>query len=579
MYKKILISLGMFCCAPIHANFTPSNKEERCLDFGDKPAFIIQFKDKKANIWNKSKLSMPNLTAISKDNVTFTGSKPVANGAYLVYYDEKSAAVLEEIRPHCYSPKSVEQFMNELKKQPNIKSIIPNQFFPLENDAFLSREKAMNFSSVALIAQQWDMMSPPGGANLEGAWAITSGSANVMTAVMDNGTLLNAALRPNLVYFNSTSPGVYFKDGGQWGLGSEPSCPVNICSDANHGTHVAGTVASSGELAYGQNVYGMAYSSKVLPINVFTQVNTNELSSQTVDLINAWAWLSGQHFPGLPNAPSEVKTINMSLGGVGACNIQSQELISTLVNQGKTVVAGAGNSNMNVSEFFPARCDGVIAVAATGPSGERAWYTNWGPRVDIAAPGGNSDNSATYNLIYSTVQEGYEGQEGTSMASPHVAGLAALMYSVFPDILPEQILIIMQKTSTPFPTKNQLSQPDLMSCVNPEKPLETCGAGIINATLALQAAIATRDNTLVLTQATRNPMNPTQGFIYYQGGYSATTGYQVIGPEEDTASVVMDTRHSRFIVSGIQSPKGFRIGIYTPEGAVTNFVKIPSLLG
>jgi hypothetical protein len=165
------------------------------------------------------------------------------------------------------------------------------------------------------------------------------------------------------------------------------------------------------------------------------------------------------------------------------------------------------------------------------------------------------------------------------MASPHVAGLAALMYSIYSGILPEQVLAILSKTSTPFPTKSQLSQPDLMSCVEPLKPLETCGAGIIDATPALQGAIATRDNTLVLTQATRNPMNPTQGFIYYQGGYTLTAGYQVIGLEEDTASVVMDTRHSRFIVSGIQSPKGFRIGIYTPEGAATNFVNIPSLLG
>jgi len=243
------------------------------------------------------------------------------------------------------------------------------------------------------------------------------------------------------------------------------------------------------------------------------------------------------------------------------------------------VVAAAGNDNKNVSQISPANCSGVIAVAATGPSGERAWYTNWGPRVDIAAPGGNSVNSATYNLIYSTVKGGYASYEGTSMASPHVAGLASLMYSVYPGILPEQILIIMRKTSTAFPTKSQISQQDLMSCVNPEKPLETCGAGIINATQAVQGAIATRDNSLVLKQSTRNPMKPTQGFIYYQGNDSQTTGYQVLGPQEDTASAVMDVKHSRFIISGIQSPKRFRIALYTPKGAVTNFVNMPGLLG
>ena len=580
MFRKTLILWVMFCCAPTHANLHHSESEERCLDFGEKPAFIIQFKDKKANILSSSKLSMPKLDAISRYGVTFTESKPVANGAYLVYFDKKSASVLEEIRPNCYSAQSVKQYMNLLQQLPNIKSVIPNQLIPLEKESLLFSNKPIDFLSVTLIAQQWDMMAPPGGANLEGAWALTSGSANVMTAVLDNGTFLNAALTPNLVYFNNyPSPGVYFKDGGQWGLGSEPSCPIDVCPSADHGTHVAGTVGSSGVLEYGQQVYGMAYSGKVLPINVFTRTTANTEDAQTVDLINAWAWISGQSFPGLPNAPAAIKTVNMSLGDTEPCDSQSQEQISTLIQQGKTVVAAAGNDNQNVSQIFPANCSGVIAVAATGPSGERAWYTNWGPRVDIAAPGGNSVNSATYNLIYSTVKEGYASYEGTSMASPHVAGLASLMYSVYPGILPEQILIIMRKTSTAFPTKSQISQADLMSCVNPEKPLETCGAGIINATQAVQGAIATRDNSLVLTQSTRNPMKPTQGFIYYQGDYTQTTGYQVLGPQEDTASAVMDIKHSRFIISGIQSPKGFRIALYTPKGAVTNFVNMPGLLG
>src|SRR6185436_19051177 len=106
----------------------------------------------------------------------------------------------------------------------------------------------------------------------------------------------------------------------------------------------------------------------------------------------------------------------------------------------------AGNENQNVSNSNPANCSGVVAIAAVNRSGGRAFYSNYGTLVSVAAPGGDTSSSAS-NGILSTLNSGtttpgadsYAFYQGTSMATPHVSGVAALLYAVKPTITPDQV--------------------------------------------------------------------------------------------------------------------------------------------
>ena len=128
----------------------------------------------------------------------------------------------------------------------------------------------------------------------------------------------------------------------------------------------------------------------------------------------------------------------MSLGGSGTCGTTYQAAINSAVARGATVVVAAGNSNQDAGGFRPANCSYVVTVAASNPGGGLSYYSNYGATVDLTAPGG--DTSVSRGGILSTINTGtptpggvgYANYQGTSMAAPHVAGLAALMKSKSP---------------------------------------------------------------------------------------------------------------------------------------------------
>jgi serine protease len=156
------------------------------------------------------------------------------------------------------------------------------------------------------------------------------------------------------------------------------------------------------------------------------------------------------------------------------------------------VVVAAGNSNTDAQYSTPANCAQAVTVASTGPSGKRAYYSNYGTLVDIAAPGGSADLSGAFPLAAARVRStGYSGRyafgsgsytytnmQGTSMAAPHAAGLAALLYGVRSNASVSEILALMQSNVTVFPADNGLT------------PCNTsrCGNGIANARAAVAAA-------------------------------------------------------------------------------------------
>jgi serine protease len=455
------------------------------------------------------------LKTIFISNLAVSKIRSLKQGRYLVFLKYPFLTEnLITIKPGCYSAGSVQKLISQMQSNSEISDVMPNIMMQaLEID---SRE-------MMISPLQWNLLAAPGGVEVADAWKLLSykKKSNIVVAVMDTGILAHQSLDLNLLYWgykgehpqwsngpsNAEDAGVSFTDNGDsWMLGASPSCKK--CIAAMHGTHVAGIIAASGELAYGETVYGVAPQSFILPINVFTKLddpdicdglkNTPCTISYAADQLNAQSWLDGQAFSGLPLAPT-AKIINMSIGGIGRCSKLAQESFNHLLNKNMSIVVAAGNSNINAEETYPAGCPQVISVAATGPSGERAWYSNWGKSITIAAPGGNSLNpvfNAPANQIYSTIAHAYKFLQGTSMASPMVAGVVALMYTFEPNLNQKQVVQIITKHSntTTFPREEELL-PSLISCISEDNPEHLCGAGIINAKKIMQYMLK---NSLIL---------------------------------------------------------------------------------
>jgi serine protease len=192
------------------------------------------------------------------------------------------------------------------------------------------------------------------------------------------------------------------------------------------------------------------------------------------DIAAAIYWAAGAPVPGSPTNANPADVISLSLGGGGACSATEQNAINFAISRGAVVTVAAGNENRDAANSSPGNCAGVITVAATDSSGKRASFSNFGSYVEISAPGVG---------IYSTVNTGtttpsgssYESWSGTSMATPHVAGVVALMLSRDPSLTPAQVLQRIQSTATAFG-----------GGFCDSNATKTCGSGIINAGLAVQ---------------------------------------------------------------------------------------------
>ena len=325
--------------------------------------------------------------------------------------------------------------------------------------------------------EQWHYFEAAGGLRANTAWDIATG-AGVNVAVIDTGYRPHADLSGAFVGgYDFITDTAIAADGngrdadasdpgdstisGQCGAGSPPS------GSSWHGTHVAGTIAA--RTGNGTGVAGVAFNAKVVPVRVL-----GKCGGYTSDISDAIIWASGGTVNGVPANANPAKVINMSLGGGGACGTTTQNAINSARSRGTVIVVAAGNSNTDASTANPANCAGVVTVAATNRSGGRAYYSNYGSVIDVAAPGGDSRTAG--GGILSTLNSGattpgsdsYAFYQGTSMAAPHVAGVAALMLSKTPTLTPDQIESQLKATARPFPA----------TC-------NSCGAGIVDATAAL----------------------------------------------------------------------------------------------
>ncbi len=333
-------------------------------------------------------------------------------------------------------------------------------------------------------SEQWQYFEANGGLNMPTAWNTTSGSG-VVVAVVDTGYRPHADLVSNIVGgYSMISDAFVSNDGktrnasaldpGDWSTAGQCGTGEPASNSSWHGTHVSGTIAAITN--NGNGVAGVAYNAKVLPVRVL-----GRCGGYTSDIADGIIWAAGGTVSGVPANANPAKVISMSLGGSGACDTTTQSAINTARSLGATVVVAAGNESQNVSNSNPANCNGVIAVAAVNRSGGRAFYSNFGTLVSVAGPGGDTSSSAS-NGILSTLNtgtttpgaDGYAFYQGTSMATPHVSGVAALLYAVKPTITPDQVASTLKSTARAFPA----------SCSG-------CGTGIVDATAAVAAASGT----------------------------------------------------------------------------------------
>jgi serine protease len=240
--------------------------------------------------------------------------------------------------------------------------------------------------------------------------------------------------------------------------------------DSWHGTHVAGTVGV-GNTDNGVGVAGVNWATKVQAVRVL-----GKCGGTTADIVDAIRWAAGLSVPGVPNNSTPARVINMSLGGQPGfpCsgNPATQSAINDAVGAGAVVVVAAGNDAVDAATVSPASCENVITVAASDYRGHLASrYSNFGETIEIMAPGGDvrrDDNGDQKpDGVLSMVKGGYAYYNGTSMAAPHVSGVAALYMAEDPEMqLPGQVLARL---------KNDAILRNSTQCPNP------CGAGLLSA--------------------------------------------------------------------------------------------------
>jgi serine protease len=275
--------------------------------------------------------------------------------------------------------------------------------------------------------------------NAEKAWEAmdSRGSANVTVAVIDTGVLLDHPdLSSNLVAGYD-----YVGDGSsREAEDDDPNDPgdktINGQRSSFHGTHVAGTIAASA--ANEQGGVGVAANVKIMPVRVLGK--NGGFSSDIIAGVCFAAQMTNANNSVCENSNQAEKAadiINLSLGGEFFSNIE-QAVYDAVTAKGIIVIAAAGNESTD-QPFYPAAYDKVISVSAINRNLEQARYSNFGPTIDVAAPGGDSsvdrgilstlgdDRSEPTTFTYGSLQ-------GTSMAAPHVAGVAALMKSIKPSL-------------------------------------------------------------------------------------------------------------------------------------------------
>ncbi|MFO1397491.1 MAG: S8 family peptidase [Burkholderiales bacterium] len=390
-------------------------------------------------------------------------------------------------------------------------------------------------------AGQWYLRAPTSDVraaiDAEGAWTVTQGSPAIVVAVLDTGVrfehpdLLAVAAGGNLLPgYDMISDVAAANDGdgrdadasdpGDWLTQAEITaksgpfyqCAAGAEDSSWHGTQTAGLIGALTDNGIGMASVGRTV--RVLPVRVL-----GKCGGYDSDIIAGMRWAAGLSVPGAPQNANRAQVINMSLGGEGTCDATYIDAVNEITAAGTVIVASAGNSSGH-AVGVPANCPGVIGVGGLRHFGTKVGFSDLGPEVAISAPGGNCVNTAagsacvypiltTANTgstvpLASTYTDSFNPSIGTSFSAPLVAGTAALMLSARPSLTPAQVRQILQATASPFPATGSFNSDGtaVVACTAPRysasgTPIDqlecycttsTCGAGMLNAYAAVQAA-------------------------------------------------------------------------------------------
>jgi serine protease len=398
---------------------------------------------------------------------------------------------------------------------------------------------------------QWYLRAPAGAVkssiDVEKAWAVTTGSPDVIVAVLDTGVRFDHADLQRVGAGGNLLPGYDMiagdrdnsgaligsfasandgdgrdadpSDPGDWLTQAEidqvggplEGCPSGPENSSWHGTQTAGLIGAMTGNGVGMASVGRGV--RVLPVRVL-----GKCGGYDSDIIAGMRWAAGLAVPGVPTNLNPAWVLNMSLGGSGACSAAYRDAVAAVNAAGAVVVASAGNS-AGRAVSSPADCPGVIGVAALRHVGTKVGFSDLGPEISISAPGGNCINIASgqpclYPILTtsnsgttvpfaagSIYTDSFNPSYGTSFSAPLVAGAAALILSAQPTLSPADVLALLQRTARPFPTTggiNDDSNTPVLQCDAPTSVEQlqcycttaTCGAGMLDAGAAVLAAVS-----------------------------------------------------------------------------------------
>jgi serine protease len=434
---------------------------------------------------------------------------------------------------------SSEQLVQRLSKEADIEYVVVDHLRKsnaVPNDPLFAAGPAIAGQTGGPVSGQWYLRPPSGevraAINAQGAWDITTGNPNVVVAVLDSG------IRFDHVDLKRVSEGGNLLEGydfvsssfiGNDGNGrdadasdpgdgvtaadlADPTKPSN-CSSVDvgnsswHGTKVAGLIGALSNNGVGMASVGRTV--RILPVRVLGRCGGFDS-----DIIAGMRWAAGLPVPGVIDnpQPNRARVVNLSLGGTGSCTSYN-DAVRELNAVGAVVVASAGNS-AGQAVSVPAKCAGVIGVTGLRHIGTKVGFSDLGPEITISAPGGNcvnvgpgdaclypilsTSNSGTIAPVLgaagSTYTDAFNPTVGTSFSAPLVAGTAALMLSVNPNLSACAVRNVLRASAQPFPTTGSsaaVRQCSSATSVNGEEcycNTATCGAGMLNAAAAVTAA-------------------------------------------------------------------------------------------
>jgi thermitase len=357
-----------------------------------------------------------------------------------------------------------------------------------------------------MLSQQWGLTR----VQASQAWAIAAPQRTVYIAIIDTGVDANHPDLSQRMRRNS--------NGTVYGYNAQLN-NANTNDFHGHGTHCAGIAAA--QTANGVGIAGVAGTAPVqmMPVKVLNDQGFGTMSDVARGI--TWAADNGAH------------VLSLSLGGTAGTQ-QLADAVNYAWNRGCLVVAAAGNNGSN-APFYPAFYENALAVAASDPDDRLTNFSQYGAWVDIAAPGSN--------ILSTLPSNAYEAWSGTSMACPHVAGAAALIWSCAPNLTNQQLRLALENNADPV-------QPYWFGGIGD-------GKGRLNLHRALQAALQ-MENTPTVSQLTLSPTSVTAG--------GAARGTVVLSRPAGAGGAVVELRSSNpslaWCAAQITIPQGQTTGAF-----------------